>query len=180
MKSTPRSHGMSEIVCGRGIFNIHLVDAGNLEHQWATLHAFENANFVAFVIDLASYDQVPTDDGFETQLLETLAYFKRVVSSRSFEKSMFVLFFNNVHIFMSRLKISPLPASWPGCSDGTDAKKAVQDVVDVFKKQDNAPKRIYHRLTQPSDGCNLDFLLKSINDGIVQKKLDQLMEDGLL
>ncbi len=115
------------------------------------LHAFERADAVIFVANLASYCQ-------GTALLQSLELFDQLVNSRWLQRASFFLFLNKRDLFRDMLSHVPLSACFPeygtASFEGGDVSAAEDFVCNQFLRRNRSGRLVRSQFMVATDSVN--------------------------
>jgi hypothetical protein len=136
------------------------------------IHCFENVNAIIFFVSLSEYDQVLGEDATMNRMQESLALFESIFNNHYFEKTSFILFLNKKDLFLEKIKTSPLSAYFPDYDGPNEYEPAAQFIQQKFLEiNQSVTKEIYCHQTCATDTKNVEFVLASVSDIIVQSYL---------
>ena len=110
---------------------------------------------------------------------EALMLFESISNSKYFEKSALILFLNKIDLFREKIAggMSPINKVFPDYTGKpTDIEAGQEFFAQKFKNLVRDPtKEAYVHYTNATDTNLLDKTMKSVQDMIVQRNLNQLM-----
>lgn len=99
------------------------------------IHCFENITALAFCVALSEYDQVLNPEhSNQTRIMESIAMFGSIFSSRWFTRSTIILFLNKLDLFKMKLSQSPLADHFPDYLGGNDVNRAAAYLIGRFNQ----------------------------------------------
>jgi guanine nucleotide-binding protein subunit alpha, other len=111
-------------------------------------------------------------------MTEALMLFEQIANSRYFDKAALILFLNKMDLFREKLKsgISPIGRYFSDYRGSSRDVKAGQNFfADKFKALVRKKKELYIHFTNATDTNLLKVTMKSVQDMIVQRNLNQLI-----
>lgn len=111
-------------------------------------------------------------------MTEALMLFEQIANSRYFDKAALILFLNKMDLFREKLKsgISPINRYFSDYHGSARDVKAGQNFfADKFKALVRKKKELYIHFTNATDTNLLKVTMKSVQDMIVQRNLNQLI-----
>lgn len=114
--------------------------------RWNCLSQFGVIDVVAFVVDLATYDEQCSENNAQTGLQQAIALFDDLCKSNRLLWSRIVLSTKNLELFRRKLWIKPLRDYYPQYEGGSDYATAYKYIVNHFQcLADNGLQRKLHR-----------------------------------
>lgn len=160
--------GVYETRLTEGDLSIHLSDFGVTKRGIKNVSRyFGNLTSIIFVVDLAIYDQVPSDGSFPNGIAEPLAYFESVVNSREVRDTSIILFLGNVGKFRRKLQVSPFAKYFPDYNRGIDGDEA-EYIVSRFKLVNHAHLDLYGFVVEPHDASIMRLVFSAVRDTLSQ------------
>ena len=149
-------------------------------------HYFEDTSAILFVVSLADYDQVPSEDKTATSMQESLDLFRAICNSRWLEKTPIVLIFNKMDLFNRKVFESPVRIYFPDCPYPTyhggrrDIDVAKNFFLDKFLSCNKNPDRqFYHHFTSATTDTRLaKNIVTDVKDALLHWALTLSLDDG--
>jgi guanine nucleotide-binding protein subunit alpha len=111
-------------------------------------------------------------------MTEALMLFEQIANSRYFEKAALILFLNKMDLFREKLQsgVNPIGRYFSDYRGGPrDVKGGQTFFADKFKVLIRKKKELYIHFTNATDTNLLKVTMKSVQDMIVQRNLNQLI-----
>jgi guanine nucleotide-binding protein subunit alpha, other len=111
-------------------------------------------------------------------MTEALMLFEQISNSRYFEQASLILFLNKMDLFREKLKsgISPISRYFSDYHGANrDVKAGQAFFAEKFKTLLRKKKELYIHFTNATDTNLLKVTMKSVQDMIVQRNLNQLI-----
>lgn len=163
--------GIHETRLQMGALTLNVIDLGRqggAAHKW--MKSFEDVNNVMFVVNLASYDEVPREP-FPSRFMKSVELFESVVNSPWFHKTGIVLLLNNYDLFKHKLLKSPLGNYFPDYSGGSDINKAVDYILWRFNRVNRANLPLYAHFKDITDTESVRFVLGAVKETLLNNAL---------
>jgi len=179
LRTRLRTTGITETIFELGSLTYRMFDVGGQRSErkkW--IHIFDNVNVVLFLAAISGYDQGLLEDRHGNQMTEALMLFEQIANSRYFDQASLILFLNKMDLFREKMRsgISPISRYFSDYTSGTRDTKAGQAFfADKFKKLLRKKKELYIHFTNATDTNLLKVTMKSVQDMIVQRNLNQLV-----
>ncbi|KAI5293973.1 hypothetical protein KEM52_004927 [Ascosphaera acerosa] len=173
-----RTTGITETLFELEHANFRMMDVGGQRSErkkW--IHCFEGVNCLLFMVALSGYDQCLLEDQTANQMHEAMMLFEALVNGDWFKTKPVILFLNKVDLFKAKLDKSPIHRHFPDfqCPEGNYAVASAY-FADKFKNMARLPDReVYHHFTNATDTTLLSVTMKSVQDMIIQKNLNDLI-----
>jgi hypothetical protein len=125
-----------------------------------------------FVVNLAAYDKVLSEDPSQNTMMESLMLFDSVVNSPWLRRASIILFLNNVSHFKQKVADSPPSDYFPDYSGDNDVNSAANYILSKFIKANWSNLRLYPHFTESGDAANLGHVYDSVRDTCTQNNID--------
>ena len=96
------------------------------------IRCFNNVGTILFTVDIAGYDQLPSEDKTVNGMHEALVLFDSIVNTKRFTNTSFALFFIKYDKLAAKLKASPLKNYFPIFKGGDDLEEAAAYITKKF------------------------------------------------
>lgn len=120
---------------------------------------FENVNMVLFTVDIASYDQILSEDESVNQMQEALTLWDSIVNSKWFVNTEFILCFTKQAQLATKLQHTPLKVYFPDLESKspTNVSQATEYIVNRFKTLSEPHDARVHILKHPDLATDTDI-----------------------
>jgi hypothetical protein len=130
------------------------------------MHQFENVISIIYFVDLGCYNEMSLVDPRQNKLMESLEYFDKVVNSRWFMRSSFILFLSNIGSFRGKLGRYPLSRYFPDYTGGYDFNRASKYIIDQFLAA-NPDRNIYPHICDATDYHAIRLVTTAVQQTII-------------
>jgi len=180
LRARLRTTGITETIFETGPLTYRMFDVGGQRSErkkW--IRVFDGVNVVLFLVALSGYDHVLVEDRNGNQMQEALMLFESIANSVYFQRSALILFLNKKDIFREKIMsgLSPISEHFPDYSGQPSDVEAGQEFFGrKFKNLVRDPdKSAYVHFTNATDTTLLEMTMRSVQDMIVQRNLNNLM-----
>ncbi|KAI5302946.1 hypothetical protein KEM56_000191 [Ascosphaera pollenicola] len=178
LHSRLRTTGITETLFELESVNFRMMDVGGQRSErkkW--IHCFEGVNCLLFMVALSGYDQCLVEDQTANQMHEAMMLFEALVNGDWFKKKPVILFLNKMDLFKAKIGKSPIRRHFPDYQGAEgDFEVASSFFADKFRGMARLPDReVYHHFTNATDTTLLSFTMKSVQDMIIQRNLNDLI-----
>jgi hypothetical protein len=126
---------MSEVHAVLGSGSLRLCPWGGEYHRkW--FHHLEQAHYIIFMVNLATYDQavrLPGSKSMSNKLMVTIQRFNFMASRNIFQHTSILLYLENAGVLKRKLNESPLQDHFPSFKHGVDPDRAVEFFRSKFE-----------------------------------------------
>ena len=109
---------------------------------------------------------------------ESIMLFEKLINSRWFKDTPFILFLNKVDLFEEKVKREPIRKYFPDYPGKVgDEKAGIKYFEKLFLSLNRSNKPIYVKQTCATDTETMKFVLSAVTDLVVQQ---QLKKSGII
>lgn len=179
LKGRIKTTGITETQFNIESTKFKVYDAGGQRSErkkW--IHCFEGITAVLFVLALSEYDQMLFEDSTVNRMHESIMLFEKLINSRWFKDTPFILFLNKVDLFEEKVKREPIRKYFPDYPGKVgDEKAGIKYFEKLFLSLNRSNKPIYVKQTCATDTETMKFVLSAVTDLVVQQ---QLKKSGII
>ncbi|KAI5307620.1 hypothetical protein KEM55_007825 [Ascosphaera atra] len=178
LHSRLRTTGITETLFELESVNFRMMDVGGQRSErkkW--IHCFDGVNCLLFMVALSGYDQCLVEDQTANQMHEAMMLFEALVNGDWFRTKPVILFLNKIDLFKAKIAKSPVRKNFQDFQ-GPEADYEVASAyfADKFRGMARLPDReVYHHFTNATDTTLLSVTMKSVQDMIIQRNLNDLI-----
>uniref|UniRef100_A0A0N4ZQ78 Guanine nucleotide-binding protein G(Q) subunit alpha n=1 Tax=Parastrongyloides trichosuri TaxID=131310 RepID=A0A0N4ZQ78_PARTI len=137
------------------------------------IHCFDNVHGIIFIAAISEYNQVIREDNSTNRLMEAIELFDSVSNSHFFEQASIIIFLNKKDIFAEKIKHVSIKECFPTYEGGSDYSTSMKFIGNQFLKQYRGKKHLYMHSTCATDTNQVQHVLNSVIDTILQKNLKE-------
>ncbi|KAK5739282.1 Guanine nucleotide-binding protein alpha-2 subunit [Elasticomyces elasticus] len=164
--------GLREMTVSAGRLSVRLVyvpEQQGRPKKW--INSFEGITAIIFLVDLAEYDEVASEDVGHNKIMENLVLFDSIVNSRLFTRSSIILLFTNANCFKRKLAMTSLNTYFPDYPGGEDPSRAAKYLLWRFNQLNRANLNLYPHIVELSDEAIVGSVFAALKEIILQNAL---------
>uniref|UniRef100_A0A0K0ET43 Uncharacterized protein n=1 Tax=Strongyloides stercoralis TaxID=6248 RepID=A0A0K0ET43_STRER len=137
------------------------------------IHCFDNVHGLIFVAAVSEFNQVLREDNKTNRLMEAIELFDSVSNSPFFEHACIIIFLNKKDIFAEKIKRFSIKECFPSYNGPQEYGPCMKFIGSQFCRQYRGKKHLYMHSTCATDTNQVQHVLNSVIDTILQKNLKE-------